>query len=81
MPAVSRKGDELTTGHICATTTTLDTPKQRTVFANKKLIARITDKTIAHPFPPSPAWELPKLMDMPAPPPPPCSPSVAKNPL
>jgi len=55
VPAVSRKGDELTTGHICATTTTLDTPKQRTVFANKKLIARITDKTIAHPFPPSPA--------------------------
>ena len=54
MPAVSRKGDELTTGHICATTTTLDTPKQRTVFANKKLIARITDKTVAHPFPPAP---------------------------
>ena len=40
MPAVSRKGDSLTTGHICATTTTLTTPGQSTVFANKILIAR-----------------------------------------
>ncbi len=54
MPAVSRKGDSLTTGHICATTTTLTTPGQSTVFANKILIARITDKTVAHPFPPAP---------------------------
>ena len=55
MPAVSRKGDSLSTGHACVATTTLDTPKQRTVFANKKLIARITDPTVAHPFPPVPA--------------------------
>ena len=55
MPAVSRKGDSLSTGHICASTTTLDTPTQSTVRANSKLIARITDKTIAHPFPPAPA--------------------------
>ena len=54
MPAVSRKGDELATGHICATTTILDTPTQSTVFANSILIARKTDKTISHPFPPSP---------------------------
>ena len=54
MPAVSRKGDELTTGHICATTTTLDTPGQGTCFANSILIARKTDSTVSHPFPPAP---------------------------
>lgn len=54
MPAVSRKGDSLSTGHICASTTILDTPGQNTVRANSILIARITDLTIAHPFPPSP---------------------------
>ena len=54
MPAVSRKGDSLSTGHVCTTTTTLDTPGQSTVFANKILIARITDPTVAHPFPPVP---------------------------
>ncbi len=54
MPAVSRKGDSLSTGHICASTTILDTPTQSTVFANSILIARQTDKTISHPFPPSP---------------------------
>ena len=54
MPAVSRKGDSLTTGHICASTTTLAEPGQSTVFANGILIARITDPTVAHPFPPSP---------------------------
>ena len=54
MPAVSRKGDSLSTGHICASTTILDTPGQSTVRANSILIARVTDLTIAHPFPPSP---------------------------
>ena len=54
MPAVSRKGDSLSTGHLCVSTTTLATPGQGTVFANKILIARITDPTVAHPFPPSP---------------------------
>ena len=54
MPAVSRKGDSLSTGHICASTTILDTPGQNTVRANSILIARETDKTISHPFPPSP---------------------------
>ena len=54
MPAVSRKGDSLSTGHICASTTILDTPGQSTVRANSILIARVTDPTIAHPFPPSP---------------------------
>ena len=54
MPAVSRKGDSLTTGHICTSTTTLDTPGQGTCFANSILIARVTDPTVSHPFPPNP---------------------------
>ena len=54
MPAVSREGDELSTGHICASTTVLDTPGQSTCRANSILIARVTDPTIAHPAPPMP---------------------------
>ena len=54
MPAFSRKGDELSTGHICASTTTLDTPGQGTCFANSILIARVSDPTVSHPFPPAP---------------------------
>ena len=54
MPAVSRKGDSLTTGHICTSTTTLDTPGQSTVFANSILVARIGDPTVSHPNPPNP---------------------------
>jgi len=48
MPAVCRKGDELTTGHSGALTTTLDTPTQSTVYAEGKLIARKDDLTILH---------------------------------
>ena len=54
MPAISRTGDLLSTGHICAGTTILATPGQSTVRANSKLIARIGDPTVAHPFPPNP---------------------------
>ena len=54
MPAVSRKGDSLSTGHICTSTTTLDTPGQGTCFANGILIARVSDPTVSHPFPPNP---------------------------
>ena len=54
MPAVSRKGDSLTTGHICTSTTTLDTPGQGTCLANSILIARVSDPTVSHPFPPLP---------------------------
>ena len=54
MPAVSRKGDSLSTGHICASTTILDTPGQGTCFANSILIARVSDPTVSHPFPPLP---------------------------
>ena len=53
MPKISRKGDSLTTGHICVATTTLATPGQSTVFANGILIARITDSTVSHLFPPN----------------------------
>lgn len=51
---VSRGGDSLSTGHTCAATTTLATPGQGDVYANGVLIARITDSTVAHPFPPDP---------------------------
>ena len=54
MPAVSRKGDSLSTGHGCVGTTTLNTPGQSTVFANSILIARVSDPTVSHPFPPLP---------------------------
>ena len=54
MPAVSRKGDSLTTGHVCASTTTLDTPGQGTCFANSILIARVSGPTVPHPNPPAP---------------------------
>jgi len=54
MPAVSRQGDSLSTGHICTSTTTLDTPGQSTVRANSILIARVGDPTVAHPNPPAP---------------------------
>ena len=54
MPAVSRKGDTLSTGHICTGTTTLDTPGQSTVRSNGILIARISDPTVSHPNPPNP---------------------------
>ena len=54
MPAVSREGDSLSTGHICVSTTVLDTPTQSSVRANSILIARKTDPTVSHPNPPSP---------------------------
>ena len=54
MPKVSREGDTTTTGHVCVSTTVLDTPGQGTVYANNILIARITDPTVPHPAPPSP---------------------------
>tara|TARA_R110000803_G_scaffold155838_2_gene220420 strand:- start:958 stop:1257 length:300 start_codon:yes stop_codon:yes gene_type:complete len=54
VPAICRKGDSLSTGHICASTTTLNTPGQSTVRANGILIARVGDPTVSHPFPPSP---------------------------
>ena len=55
MPKVSREGDTTTTGHVCVSTTTLDTPGQGTCFANSILIARETDPTVSHIHPPAPA--------------------------
>jgi len=54
MPAVSRKGDTTTTGHVCVATTTLNTPGQGTCFANSILIARQSDPTVPHINPPFP---------------------------
>ena len=46
MPAICRKGDSLSTGHICVGTTTLNTPGQSTVRANSILIARVGDNFV-----------------------------------
>ena len=54
MPEISREGDSLSTGHICVSSTTLDTPGQGTCFTNSILMARVSDKTVPHPFPPNP---------------------------
>ena len=54
MPAVSREGDDLSTGHACTAITQIDTPGQGTVFANSILVARIGDPTVPHPNPPAP---------------------------
>ena len=54
MPKVCRKGDSLSTGHGCTGTTTLNTPGQSTVRVNSILVARRTDPTVSHPFPPDP---------------------------
>ena len=54
MPAVCVKGDSLSTGHICAESTTLDTPPQSKVTIGGILVAIVGTPTVAQPFPPSP---------------------------
>lgn len=55
MPAVVRITDPLSTGHICASTTTLGGHNQDgTVFADGLEIAVVGAPTVAHPFPPAP---------------------------
>ena len=54
MPPISRITDKTTTGHICVPTTYISLVTQTTVFALGLPIARVTDKTVAHPFPPKP---------------------------
>lgn len=56
MPGVCVQGDTLTTGHICAVTTTLSTPPQTKVKIGipPKLVAIAGTPTVSHPFPPSP---------------------------
>lgn len=54
MPGAVRVGDSLSTGHICAATTTLGGAAQSTVSANGILAAVVGAPTVAHPFPPLP---------------------------
>tara|TARA_R100000005_G_C4970695_1_gene183811 strand:- start:648 stop:950 length:303 start_codon:yes stop_codon:yes gene_type:complete len=55
MPAVSRVGDSLSTGHICASTTTIASSNtDGTVKANGINIIVVGAPTVAHPNPPSP---------------------------
>jgi hypothetical protein len=49
-----RETDPLSTGHICAATTTLDTPGQGDVYIEGILVSRKGDPTVSHPFPPAP---------------------------
>lgn len=51
MPKVCRKGDPLSTGHLCDTTSNLNTPGQGSVFANGILVARKGDRTETHDIP------------------------------
>ena len=56
MPAVSREGDALTTGHDCVDETTIDTSNtDGTVKANGINIIVVGAETVAHPFPPTPS--------------------------
>lgn len=48
MPAVSRQGDSLSTGHGCTGSTVLDTPGQNKVYIENKLVARVGDPTVPH---------------------------------
>jgi len=55
MPAVSRVGDSLSTGHSCASTTTIAASNtDGTVHANGIDIIVIGAPTVPHPFPPVP---------------------------
>ena len=54
MPAVSRIGDSLSTGHGCSGTTTIASTPQSTVKADGILIAIVGAPTVSHPFPPDP---------------------------
>ena len=55
MPAVCRVDDSLSTGHICSSTTTIDSSAtDGTVKANGINIIVVGAPTVAHPFPPAP---------------------------
>jgi uncharacterized Zn-binding protein involved in type VI secretion len=55
MPAVSRVGDSLTTGHACVGTTTIASSNtDGTVKANGINVIVIGAPTVSHPFPPNP---------------------------
>ena len=48
MPGISRRGDTLTTGHLCDTTSTLAVPGQNVVYVEDALVARKGDNTNSH---------------------------------
>lgn len=48
MAGVAREGDSVATGHLCDTTTTLDTPSQTKVFVEGALVACQGDLTVTH---------------------------------
>ena len=48
MPKICREDDSFSTGHACATSSTLDTPSQTTVKVEGKLVARKGDPTKSH---------------------------------
>ena len=55
MPADCRVGDSLSTGHICAATTTIASSNtDGTVKVNGIAAIVVGAPTVAHPFPPSP---------------------------
>jgi len=55
MPKVSRKGDSLSTGHACASTTTIASSNtDGTVHAEGIDIIVVGAPTVSHPFPPNP---------------------------
>jgi len=48
MPAAARRGDRLSTGHSCDSTSTLASPSQSKVYIQGRLAARRTDRTVSH---------------------------------
>ena len=55
MPAICRRTDSLSTGHICASTTTIASPNtDGTVHAEGLDVIVVGAPTVAHPNPPSP---------------------------
>ena len=49
MPKIARQGDDVTTGHLCDTTTKLAAPTDNdNVYAEGALICRFDDKTEEH---------------------------------
>ena len=55
MPAVSRVGDSLSTGHSCTGSTTIASSNtDGTVHANNIDIIVVGAPTVSHPFPPAP---------------------------
>ena len=55
MPEICRVNDSLSTGHICASTTTIaSSATDGTVHANGRDIIVVGAPTVSHPFPPAP---------------------------